>query len=112
MALVCKDPCVVLCHITVVLAEIGHIPSTHHTYIHPSTYTHAHSGLVSSGSPGPPEVRLYCDEGGLKNPMDWGAMPTSLKQKFPHWKENLSEKKPRSQSSLTTGEACKECEGV
>ncbi len=50
------------------------------------------------------EVRLHCDEGGLKNPMDWGTVPTALQKKFPHWKETVSDGKQSSQGSLGRGE--------
>ncbi|XP_064381825.1 oxidation resistance protein 1-like isoform X2 [Halichondria panicea] len=59
-----------------------------------------HPDMVGSGSPGPVEVRLHCDEGGLKNPMDWGTVPTALQEKFPHWKKTVSDDKQSSQVSL------------
>ncbi len=75
----------------------------HHSPAH-HTHTHTHSDMVGSGSPGPVEVRLHCDEGGLKNPMDWGTVPTALQEKFPHWKKTVSDDKQSSQVSLGRGE--------
>ena len=40
----------------------------------------------------------------LKNPMDWGTVPTALQEKFPHWKKTVSDDKQSSQVSLGRGE--------
>ena len=50
-------------------------------------------GLLSSGSLEKPigrgigEMKLEGNVQGLYNPLAWENMPSSLKEKFPHWKE-------------------------
>ena len=54
--------------------------------------TSMNRGMVSSGSveqPGSPKTDLKLEGGGqgLHNPLAWDSVPSSLKEKFPHWKE-------------------------
>ena len=43
--------------------------------------------FISDGSDSPRPFLLTSGCHGGRNPLDWSAMPSTLQDKFPHWKE-------------------------
>lgn len=64
------------------------------------------SGVVSSGSVERAAASgswLEGDGQGLHNPLAWDSIPSSLQEKFPHWKDK-SPLKPQGQGADSQGE--------
>ena len=82
--------------------SLSHTHTHTHTHIHTSVDILSYRGLINSGSytmsnsgslekaigRGVGEMKLEGNVRGLYNPLAWENTPSSLQEKFPHWKDS------------------------